>query len=85
MSGLGTTSRAALDPNGVPEAVSDVELSALDASVLTNVVLGFTPATNITRSIMQKVSVDHLLDGTVSWRGACPLQTASSVLCCLLY
>lgn len=74
-----------MHPNKKYEEVPDVELSALDASVLTNVVLGFTPATNITRSIMQKVSVDHLLDGTVSWRGSCPLQTASFVLCCLLY
>ncbi|XP_044794440.2 cholesterol transporter ABCA5 isoform X2 [Bubalus bubalis] len=51
-----------MHPNKKYEEVPDVELSALDASVLTNVVLGFTPATNITRSIMQKVSVDHLLD-----------------------
>lgn len=51
-----------MHPNKKYEEVPDVELSALDASVLTNVVLGFTPATNITRSVMQKVSVDHLLD-----------------------
>ncbi|KAG5202796.1 hypothetical protein JEQ12_002379 [Ovis aries] len=51
-----------MHPNKKYEEVPDVELSALDVSVLANVVLGFTPATNITRSVMQRVSVDHLLD-----------------------
>ena len=69
-----------MHPNKKYEEVPDVELSALDASILTNVVLGFTPVTNITRSIVQKASVDHLHDGTVSWRGSCLLQ--QPLLCC---
>ncbi|XP_006886314.1 PREDICTED: ATP-binding cassette sub-family A member 5 isoform X1 [Elephantulus edwardii] len=51
-----------LHPNKKYEEVPDVELDTLDKSVLSTLVLGYTPVTNITRSIMQKVSTDHLLD-----------------------
>ncbi|KAF4012943.1 hypothetical protein G4228_003028 [Cervus hanglu yarkandensis] len=51
-----------MHPNKKYEEVPDVELSALDVSILTNAVLGFTPVTNVTRSVMQKASVDHLHD-----------------------
>ncbi|XP_033703107.1 cholesterol transporter ABCA5 isoform X4 [Tursiops truncatus] len=49
-----------MHPNKIYEEVPDMELNPMDKSVLSNLVLGFTPATNITRDIMHKVSTDHL-------------------------
>nr|XP_058904346.1 cholesterol transporter ABCA5 isoform X3 [Kogia breviceps] len=49
-----------MHPNKKYEEVPDMELSPMDKSILSNVILGFTPVTNITRDIMQKVSTDHL-------------------------
>ncbi|KAF6091893.1 ATP binding cassette subfamily A member 5 [Phyllostomus discolor] len=51
-----------MHPNKKYEEVPDMELNSMDKSVLSNLILGYTPATNITRSIMQKVSTDHLSD-----------------------
>ncbi|XP_049715382.1 cholesterol transporter ABCA5 isoform X2 [Elephas maximus indicus] len=51
-----------MHPNKKYEEVPDVELNPLDKSTLSNLILGYTPVTNITRNIMQKVSTDHLLD-----------------------
>lgn len=55
-----------LHPNKKYEEVSNMELNPMDKSILSNLILGYTPVTNITRSIMQKVSTDHLPDGIVS-------------------
>uniref|UniRef100_A0A8D0RE36 Cholesterol transporter ABCA5 n=1 Tax=Sus scrofa TaxID=9823 RepID=A0A8D0RE36_PIG len=51
-----------MHPNKKYEEVPDRELNPMDKSMLANVVLGYTPVTNITRNIMQKVSADHLPD-----------------------
>ncbi|KAM5213439.1 cholesterol transporter ABCA5 isoform 2-T4 [Hipposideros larvatus] len=52
-----------LHPNKKYEEVPNMELNPMDKSVLSNLILGYTPVTNITRSIMQKVSsTDHLPD-----------------------
>lgn len=56
-----------MHPNKKYEEVPDMELNSMDKSVLFNLILGYTPATNITRNIMQKVSTDHLSDGIVSF------------------
>lgn len=55
-----------MHPNKKYEEVPDIELAPMDKSILSNLILGYTPVTNITRNIMQKVSSDHLPDGTVS-------------------
>lgn len=55
-----------MHPNKKYEEVPDRELNPMDKSMLANVVLGYTPVTNITRNIMQKVSSDHLPDGIVN-------------------
>ncbi|XP_007957883.1 cholesterol transporter ABCA5 [Orycteropus afer afer] len=51
-----------LHPNKKYEEVPDIELNPMDKSILSNLILGYTPVTNITRNIMQKVSTDHLPD-----------------------
>ncbi|XP_023614816.1 ATP-binding cassette sub-family A member 5 isoform X7 [Myotis lucifugus] len=51
-----------MHPNKKYEEVPDMELNSMDKSILFNLILGYTPATNITRNIMQKVSTDHLSD-----------------------
>lgn len=56
-----------MHPNKKYEEVPDMELNSMDKSILFNLILGYTPATNITRNIMQKVSTDHLSDGIVSF------------------
>lgn len=55
-----------MHPNKKYEEVPDMELHSMDKSILSNLVLGYTPVTNITRNIMQKVSTDHLPDGIVN-------------------
>ncbi|TKC49185.1 hypothetical protein EI555_000338 [Monodon monoceros] len=55
-----------MHPNKIYEEVPDMELNPMDKSILSNVILGFTPVTNITRDIMQKVSTDHLPKGIPS-------------------
>nr|XP_045746139.1 cholesterol transporter ABCA5 [Mirounga angustirostris] len=49
-----------MHPNKRYEEVPDIELNPMDKSMLSNLILGYTPVTNITRNIMQKVSTDHL-------------------------
>ncbi|KAB0403976.1 hypothetical protein E2I00_018521 [Balaenoptera physalus] len=49
-----------MHPNKKYEEVPDMELNPMDKSILSNLILGFTPVTNITRDVMQKVSTDHL-------------------------
>jgi ATP-binding cassette subfamily A (ABC1) protein 5 len=56
-----------MHPNKKYEEVSDIELSPMDKFSLSNVILGYTPVTNITSSIMQRVSTDHLPKGTVDF------------------
>uniref|UniRef100_A0A8C4MSS9 Cholesterol transporter ABCA5 n=1 Tax=Equus asinus TaxID=9793 RepID=A0A8C4MSS9_EQUAS len=51
-----------MHPNKKYEEVPDIELNPLDKSILSNLILGYTPVTNITRNIMQTVSTDHLPD-----------------------
>lgn len=55
-----------MHPNKKYEEVPDTELNPMDKSILSNLILGYTPVTNITKDIMQKVSTDHLPDGIVS-------------------
>ena len=55
-----------MHPNKKYEEVPDTELNPMDKSILSNLILGFTPVTNITRDVMQKVSTDHLPNGIVS-------------------
>lgn len=52
-----------MHPNKKYEEVSDIELSPMDKSILSNLILGYTPVTNTTSSVMQRVSTDHLPDG----------------------
>lgn len=54
-----------MHPNKKYEEVSDIELNPMDKSSLSNLILGYTPVNNITSSIMQRVSSDHLPDGIV--------------------
>lgn len=56
-----------MHPNKKYEEVPDIELNPMDKSILFNLILGYTPVTNITRNIMQMVSTDHLSDGIVSF------------------
>uniref|UniRef100_A0A8I4A120 ATP binding cassette subfamily A member 5 n=1 Tax=Callithrix jacchus TaxID=9483 RepID=A0A8I4A120_CALJA len=51
-----------MHPNKKYEEVPDTELNPMDKFILSNLILGYTPVTNITSSIMQKVSTDHLPD-----------------------
>uniref|UniRef100_A0A8D2BEU3 Cholesterol transporter ABCA5 n=1 Tax=Sciurus vulgaris TaxID=55149 RepID=A0A8D2BEU3_SCIVU len=51
-----------MHPNKKYEEVPDIELNPMDKSILSNLILGYTPVTNITSSIMQRVSADHLPD-----------------------
>ncbi|XP_045426719.1 cholesterol transporter ABCA5 isoform X2 [Pipistrellus kuhlii] len=51
-----------MHPNKKYEEVPDIELNPMDKSILFNLILGYTPVTNITRNIMQMVSTDHLSD-----------------------
>nr|XP_048302071.1 cholesterol transporter ABCA5 isoform X2 [Myodes glareolus] len=51
-----------MHPNKKYEEVSDIELNPMDKSSLSNLILGYTPVNNITTSIMQRVSSDHLPD-----------------------
>ncbi|KAB1265912.1 ATP-binding cassette sub-family A member 5 [Camelus dromedarius] len=51
-----------MHPNKKYEEVPDMELNPMDKSILSNLILGYTPVTNITRNIMEKVSTDHLPD-----------------------
>lgn len=48
-----------MHPNKKYEEVPDIELNPLDKSILSNLILGYTPVTNITRNIMQTVSTDR--------------------------
>ncbi|KAL4676931.1 hypothetical protein H8957_008642 [Semnopithecus entellus] len=51
-----------MHPNKKYEEVPNIELNPMDKVTLSNLILGYTPVTNITSSIMQKVSTDHLPD-----------------------
>ncbi|XP_053425645.1 cholesterol transporter ABCA5 isoform X3 [Nycticebus coucang] len=51
-----------MHPNKKYEEVPNVELNPMDKFILSNLILGYTPVTDITSSIMQKVSTDHLPD-----------------------
>ncbi|KFO26306.1 ATP-binding cassette sub-family A member 5 [Fukomys damarensis] len=51
-----------MHPNKKYEEVPDRELPPMDKSILSDLVLGYTPVTNITSSIMQRVSDDYLSD-----------------------
>ncbi|XP_008584839.1 PREDICTED: ATP-binding cassette sub-family A member 5 [Galeopterus variegatus] len=49
-----------MHPNKKYEEVPDIELNPMDKFILSNLILGYTPVTNITSNIMQMVSTDHL-------------------------
>ncbi|XP_050618332.1 LOW QUALITY PROTEIN: cholesterol transporter ABCA5 [Macaca thibetana thibetana] len=51
-----------MHPNKKYEEVPNIELNPMDKLTLSNLILGYTPVTNVTSSIMQKVSADHLPD-----------------------
>ncbi|XP_021104266.1 ATP-binding cassette sub-family A member 5 [Heterocephalus glaber] len=51
-----------MHPNKKYEEVPDRELPPMDKSILSDLVLGYTPVTNITSNIMQIVSTDYLSD-----------------------
>ncbi|XP_012893477.1 PREDICTED: ATP-binding cassette sub-family A member 5 isoform X2 [Dipodomys ordii] len=51
-----------MHPNKKYGEVPDTELNPMDKSILSNLILGYTPVTNITSDIMQRVSTDHLQD-----------------------
>ncbi|XP_013358686.1 PREDICTED: ATP-binding cassette sub-family A member 5 [Chinchilla lanigera] len=51
-----------MHPNKKYEEVRDRELTPMDKSILSDLVLGYTPVTNITSNIMQRVSTDYLSD-----------------------
>jgi ATP-binding cassette subfamily A (ABC1) protein 5 len=55
-----------MHPNKKYEEVPDIELNPLDKSILSNLILGYTPVTNITSDIMQRVSTVHLSDGIMT-------------------
>lgn len=54
-----------MHPNKKYEEVRDRELTPMDKSILSDLILGYTPVTNITSNIMQRVSTDYLSDGIV--------------------
>ncbi|KAM5273748.1 cholesterol transporter ABCA5 [Ctenodactylus gundi] len=51
-----------MHPNKKHEEMPDRELTPMDKSILSNLVLGYTPVTNTTSYIMQRVSTDYLPD-----------------------
>lgn len=51
-----------MHPNKKYEEVRDRELTPMDKSILSDLILGYTPVTNITSNIMQRVSTDYLSD-----------------------
>nr|XP_055242243.1 cholesterol transporter ABCA5 isoform X2 [Gorilla gorilla gorilla] len=55
-----------MHPNKKYEEVPNIELNPMDKFTLSNLILGYTPVTNVTSSIMQKVSTDHLPDGIIT-------------------
>ncbi|XP_019349796.1 cholesterol transporter ABCA5 [Alligator mississippiensis] len=55
-----------MHPNRKYGAVPDADLGSLDTSMLVNFVLGYTPVTNMTRRIMQKVDSDFFADGIIT-------------------
>lgn len=74
-----------MHPNKKYEEVSDIELNPMDKSSLSNLILGYTPVDNITSSIMQSVSSDHLPDGTVVFLKKIDFITTYVVIKCYLY
>uniref|UniRef100_K7FJW7 Cholesterol transporter ABCA5 n=1 Tax=Pelodiscus sinensis TaxID=13735 RepID=K7FJW7_PELSI len=55
-----------LHPNRKFDEVPNTDLGALDRSMLSNLVLGYTPVTNMTRKIMQKVSLEYCADDVIT-------------------
>ncbi|XP_006872355.1 PREDICTED: ATP-binding cassette sub-family A member 5 [Chrysochloris asiatica] len=51
-----------LHPNKKFEEVPDIELNTGGKPAFSNLILGYTPVTNLTQSIMEKVSAAHLPD-----------------------
>ncbi|KAG8505138.1 ATP-binding cassette sub-family A member 5, partial [Galemys pyrenaicus] len=49
-----------MHPNKKYEEVPDMELNPMDKSLISHLILGYTPVTNVTRNIMQMVSTEHL-------------------------
>uniref|UniRef100_M0RA83 ATP binding cassette subfamily A member 5 n=1 Tax=Rattus norvegicus TaxID=10116 RepID=M0RA83_RAT len=69
-----------MHPNKKYEEVSDIELSPMDKSILSNLILGYTPVTNTTSSVMQRVSTDHLPDVLVTEEYASEKELLASSL-----
>lgn len=69
-----------MHPNKKYEEVSDIELSPMDRSILSNLILGYTPVTNTTSSVMQRVSTDLLPDVLVTEEYASEKELLASSL-----
>uniref|UniRef100_A0A8C3T9R7 Cholesterol transporter ABCA5 n=1 Tax=Chelydra serpentina TaxID=8475 RepID=A0A8C3T9R7_CHESE len=54
-----------MHPNRKFGEVPNTDLGTLDRSMLLDFILGYTPVTNMTRKIMQKVSFEYFADGIV--------------------
>ncbi|XP_055982942.1 cholesterol transporter ABCA5 [Sorex fumeus] len=55
-----------MHPNEKYEEVPDTELNPMDKSIISSLILGYTPVTNVTREIMQTLSTEHLPDVIVT-------------------
>lgn len=52
-----------MHPHRKYDAVANTNLGTLDASILVNFVIGYTPPTPMAREIMKKVAFDNFEDG----------------------
>ncbi|XP_074871096.1 cholesterol transporter ABCA5 isoform X2 [Carettochelys insculpta] len=55
-----------MHPNQKFDEVPNTDLGSLDRSVLSNFIVGYTPVTNMTRKIMQKVSLEYFADDIIT-------------------
>uniref|UniRef100_A0A8C8RMT3 ABCA5 n=1 Tax=Pelusios castaneus TaxID=367368 RepID=A0A8C8RMT3_9SAUR len=55
-----------MHPNRKFDEVPSVDLGTLDRSVFLDFILGYTPVTNMTRKIMQKVSFEYFTDDVIT-------------------
>ncbi|CAM5096965.1 unnamed protein product [Natator depressus] len=70
-----------MHPNRKFGEVPNTDLGTLDRSMLLDFILGYTPVTNMTRKIMQKVSFEYFADGVITeeFFSEKELQEASTV------
>ncbi|NXA35944.1 ABCA5 protein, partial [Eudromia elegans] len=55
-----------MHPHKKYSEVPNTDLGTLDASLLVNLVVGYTPPTNMARQIMKKVAFDNFEDGIIT-------------------